>query len=254
MHPVDEWCLDTRRIGRRVLRFDRVDSTNTQAAARATDPANDGLVVLADAQTAGRGRHGRTWQSWPGTGVLLSVLLFPPTPLRRPALLTAWAAVCVCETIRAATGMQARIKWPNDILLRGRKVCGILIEQGAGTVVGIGLNVNPTAENLAEAGLVQAGSLSVFAGTTFDCRSVARHLIAHMDEEYERLCEGDLAGLEACWKWRIGLLGKQVTARGPDASYCGRLRDVTFEKLELEQAGGELLRLRPEWVQHLELG
>jgi BirA family biotin operon repressor/biotin-[acetyl-CoA-carboxylase] ligase len=254
MHPVEEWCLDTGRIGRRVLRFDQVDSTNTQAGARATDPANDGLIILADEQTAGRGRHGRTWQSWPGTGVLLSVLLFPTISLRRPALLTAWAAVSVCETIRAATGIQARIKWPNDILLRKRKVCGILIEQGAGTVVGIGLNVNQTVETLTEAGLMQAGSLSVFAGTAFDCRSVARLLIAQLDEEYERLCRGDLAGLEACWRWRIGLVGKQVTARGHDRSYRGRLRDVTFEGLELEQAGGEMLQLRPEWVQHLELG
>src|SRR5438046_7649419 len=140
MEPIERWQLDTCRLGRQVLIFDEVDSTNSRAAALAADPANDGLVILAWAQSAGRGQHGRSWQCPAGDGVLLSVLLFPPPPLRRPALLTAWAAVSVCETVREAAGLQARIKWPNDVLVQGRKVCGILIEQGRGTVAGIGLN------------------------------------------------------------------------------------------------------------------
>src|SRR5206468_7692987 len=88
-------------------------------------------VVLAREQTAGRGQHGRAWQAPAGSSVLLSVLLCPPPALRRPALLTAWAAVSVCETILQLTGLQAKIKWPNDVLIRGRKVCGILIESKA---------------------------------------------------------------------------------------------------------------------------
>jgi BirA family biotin operon repressor/biotin-[acetyl-CoA-carboxylase] ligase len=241
-----EWHLDTRRLGRRVLIFDEVDSTNSRAAALADDPANDGLVILADRQTAGRGQHGRTWLSWPGTGVLLSVLLFPPPALRRPAILTAWAAVSVCEAIRQATSFQARIKWPNDVFLRGRKVCGILIEQGRGTVVGIGLNVNQKAETFTAADLGDAGSLASVAGRDFDREAVARQLIGQADEEYDRLCQGDLAGLEACWKWRLGLLGKPVAAECRDRTHRGRLRDVTFEQVELDD-----IRLRPEEVLHL---
>src|SRR5262249_51940124 len=129
MTPSAEWRLKTRCLGRRVLVFDRLDSTNTFAAALAHDPANEGVVVLAREQTAGRGQYQRTWQAPAGTSVLLSVLLFPPPTLRRPALLTAWAAVSVCEAILQLTGLQAKIKWPNDVLIRGRKVCGILIEQ-----------------------------------------------------------------------------------------------------------------------------
>jgi BirA family biotin operon repressor/biotin-[acetyl-CoA-carboxylase] ligase len=185
-------------------------------------------------------------------GVLMSVLLFPPPPLRRPAVLTAWAAVSVCEAIHDSTGMQAQIKWPNDILLRERKVCGILIEQGAGTVVGIGLNVNHSAEMLAQAGLAQAGSLSICAGTTFDSRQLAHVLISHLDEEYDRLCQGDLAGLEACWQRWVGLLGKQVLAEGHDTTHRGCLRDLSFAGIELVLSGGEKLHLRPEWVQHLD--
>jgi BirA family transcriptional regulator, biotin operon repressor / biotin---[acetyl-CoA-carboxylase] ligase len=252
MNPRDEWHLDTRRLGRRVLVFDRLDSTSTRAAELAGDPANDGVVVLADEQTAGRGQHGRSWHCPPRIGVLLSALVFPPPPLRRPAILTAWAAISVCETIRHATGLQARIKWPNDVLLRGRKVCGILIEQTRGTVVGIGLNLNQTADDFAAAGLPQAGSLAVFSGRPHDRDEVARLLIRRLDEEYDRLCAGDLVTLEACWKGRLGLLGQPVRAECPDAVHRGRLRELGWDGVDLELSEGRVLRLRPEAIRHLE--
>src|SRR6202011_2270051 len=125
----EEWSLPTRHVGRRVLFYDLIDSTSTRAHELANDPANDGLAVLAAEQSAGRGQYGRTWVAPKGSSVHLSVLLFPPPRLLRPAVLTAWAAVSVCEMIRRLCGLQAKIKWPNDVLLRGRKVCGILIEQ-----------------------------------------------------------------------------------------------------------------------------
>jgi BirA family biotin operon repressor/biotin-[acetyl-CoA-carboxylase] ligase len=252
MSPSTEWHLDTLRLGRRVHVFDRLDSTNTYAATLAHDPANDGMVVLAREQTAGRGQYQRTWQAPAGTSVLLSVLFFPPPPLRRPALLTAWAAVSVCETILQATGLQARIKWPNDVLVRGRKVCGILIEQGHGTVAGIGLNVNQSAEVFARAGLPQAASLAMLGGRRLDCDAVAELLIRQLDAEYDLLRKGDLNTLEACWKWRVGLLGKQVTAVCIDGRHRGRLRELAFAGLELEQADGRMLMLPPEVVRHLE--
>src|SRR5262249_27619283 len=158
----------------------------------------------------------------PGRSVLLSALLFPPLQLRRPAVLTAWAAVSVCEAVRRAIGVQAKIKWPNDVLIRGRKVCGILAEQGRGTVVGIGLNVNQAAADFEAAGLPQATSLALAEGRPLDCREVARVLIGQLDEEYGRLLQGDLATLEACWKWRVGLLGKQVVAECHDGPVRGR--------------------------------
>jgi BirA family transcriptional regulator, biotin operon repressor / biotin---[acetyl-CoA-carboxylase] ligase len=252
MNPREAWHLPTQRIGRRVLVYDRVDSTNTLAGDLAQDPANDGVAVLADEQTAGRGQYGRTWQCPAGTGLLLSVLVFPPPPLRRPALLTAWAAVSVCETIRQAAHLQAVIKWPNDVLICGRKVCGILIEQARATVVGIGLNVNQSAESFWELGLTQAGSLALFTDKPLDRPQLARVLVCQLDEEYERLCQGDLATLEACWRARIGLVGKHVVAECHDGSHRGRLCDLAWEGLELELAGGRRLRLAPESVRHLE--
>jgi BirA family biotin operon repressor/biotin-[acetyl-CoA-carboxylase] ligase len=251
MTPPTEWHLDSHHIGRRVLVFDQLESTNTHAASLANDSRNNGLVILANEQTAGRGQHGRSWLCGAGAGVLLSVLLFPPEPLRRPAILTAWAAVSVCEAIRRLTGLQAKIKWPNDVLIRGRKVCGILIEQARGTVVGVGLNVNQTAEDFARAELPEAGSLSLFSDTALDCQQTTRALIEQLDEEYERLLQGDFATLEACWKWRIGLLGKPVIAECADGTYRGRLREVGWEGVELELSTGDVLRLLPERVQHL---
>jgi BirA family biotin operon repressor/biotin-[acetyl-CoA-carboxylase] ligase len=247
----NELRLATGRIGRRVIIFERLPSTNTHAAGLAHDPANDGLVVIAREQTGGRGQHGRVWQCPAGSGVLMSVLLFPPAPLKRPALLTAWAAVSVCETILQVTGLQAQIKWPNDVLIRGKKVCGILIEQGRGTVVGIGLNVNQSGEDLARAGLPVAGSLASLTEGHFDCMEIARKLIVRLDEEYHRMTAGDLGTLEACWRGLIGLIGKPVHVECLDGNRTGRLRDCTLECLEIELADRTLFRTPPENVRHL---
>src|SRR5262245_60454042 len=118
--PRDEWQLPTAHVGRRVLVFDQVDSTNRVAVALAGDAGNAGVAVLAAEQTAGRGQYQRVWHS-PRGGVWLSAVLFPPPELRRPAVVTAWAAVAAAEVVREFTGRPARIKWPNDVLLAGRK-------------------------------------------------------------------------------------------------------------------------------------
>jgi BirA family transcriptional regulator, biotin operon repressor / biotin---[acetyl-CoA-carboxylase] ligase len=250
--PREEWHLDTRRLGRRVYVYERTDSTNDRAAELAGDPAHDGVAVLADEQTAGRGQYGRTWLAAPRESVLLSVLLLPPPPLRRPAVLTAWAAVSVCTLVHEAVGLPARIKWPNDVLLRDRKVCGILIEQAAGTVVGIGLNVRQSAAQFARAGLPLATSLAQFTATPLDTHALAKQLLRRLDEGYDRLCRGELATLEAGWKVHLGLLGKQVAAECRDGIHQGRLRELTFDAVELERPGAPPLVLPPERVQHLE--
>jgi BirA family transcriptional regulator, biotin operon repressor / biotin---[acetyl-CoA-carboxylase] ligase len=248
----EEWSLPTRHVGRRVLVYDCVDSTNSVAAGLAADPDNAGTAVLAAEQTAGRGQHGRQWQCPSGDGVLMSVLLFPPPHLRRPAILTAWAAVSVCETIRQVTGLQAKIKWPNDVLIRGKKVCGILIEQGVATVGGIGLNVNQPAEAFDAPGLTNGRSLRQFTGNQHDCADVARRLVSQLDEEYQRLVQGDLATLEACWKWRLGLLGHPVAAECTERTHYGRLRDLTFAGVVVDAGTGESVSLPPEMIKHLE--
>jgi BirA family biotin operon repressor/biotin-[acetyl-CoA-carboxylase] ligase len=159
--------------------------------------------------------------------------------------------------------LQAKIKWPNDVLIRGRKVCGILIEQSSGpgvdaaarpllrVVAGIGLNVNQSAQEFADAGLTEAASLASCSGQDFDHHDIARRLLGQLDDEYDRLGRGDLATLEAFWKGRLGLLGKTVTVECIGNVERGRLRELAFAGLELERPDGELLHLLPEAVRHL---
>src|SRR5262245_20280596 len=142
--PIERTGL-TDGIGRRWLHYPEIDSTNRIATQFANDPANHGLVITADAQTSGRGQYERRWTTPRGSSVLMSVLLFPPSEFRRASILTAWAAVSVCKLIGDRTRLEPTIKWPNDVLIRGRKVCGILCEGAAAhVVVGIGINVNQT--------------------------------------------------------------------------------------------------------------
>jgi BirA family transcriptional regulator, biotin operon repressor / biotin---[acetyl-CoA-carboxylase] ligase len=251
MTPAEEWSLEGRHVGRRVLVYERVDSTNTLALALAQDTAEDGLVLVAREQTAGRGQYGRTWLSPAGSSVLLSALVFPPPPLQRPAILTAWAAVSVCEAIREAAGLQATIKWPNDVLLDGRKVCGILIEQRGVTVAGIGVNVNQSAEMFDAARLPEATSLAAAAGRPFDCEEVTRLLIRRLDTEYRLLLDGEVGLLEACWRERLGLLDRTVTAECHDGDVCGRLLELSFTGVVLESPGGTMRQLAPETIRQL---
>jgi BirA family biotin operon repressor/biotin-[acetyl-CoA-carboxylase] ligase len=244
-------AFETRHIGRRALWFDRVDSTNTLAAQSAADPDNDGLVLFANEQTAGRGRQGRRWLSPPGCGVLMSVLLFPPERVRQPVLLTALAAVAVCETIQTRAGLRATIKWPNDVLVGGRKVCGILVEQGQATVIGIGLNVNTPAEAFEQAELEMAGSLCLFTPEPLDREAVARTLIQKMDHLYGELLKGVTGDLEARWRWYCGLLGQQVRLQTIGAQYLGRVIEMGFGAICVQDAQGEVRRFCPEIAQHI---
>jgi BirA family biotin operon repressor/biotin-[acetyl-CoA-carboxylase] ligase len=261
MLPESSWFLRAKHLGLRTLVYDCLDSTNTLALSLADDPAHHGLVVLARAQTAGRGQYGRAWQAPSGSSVLISVLLFPPLPLRRPALLTAWAAVSVSEAIASLTNLQATIKWPNDVLIGGKKVCGILIEQRTtghadfplATVVGIGLNLTQSAKTFEEAGLPLAASLASTSGQSVAYEEAAQELIHQLDEHYGRLLAGDFSTLEARWKARLGLLGQVVLVEAVNGHHRGRLLDVGLAGLQLDVGVGAVLRLTPESVRHLHL-
>jgi len=257
-HDFQEWALPTQNLGQRVHVYDRLDSTNTLALSLANDPSRHGLVVLAREQSAGRGQYGRSWHAPSGSSVLMSLLLFPPPDLRRPALLTAWAAVSVCETIRKLADLQVKIKWPNDVLVHGKKVCGILIEQRTtgnadfplASVVGIGLNVAQSATMFADAGLPDAASLAMLARRAFEFDDVAPSLINELDAHYTTLLTGDVAPLEALWTARLGLLEKYVVVEGIQQNLRGRLVDVSLSGLALD-VDGEIVRLTPESVKHL---
>src|SRR5262249_31944509 len=126
----------------------------------------EGAVAATDHQTQGKGRHGRRWTAPPETSVLASVMLHPPTERHLPEL-SLVAALAVAEAVEGATGLTAQIKWPNDVMLNRRKVAGILSELSDGTVVvGMGINVNQTRDELPDDTPTPAGSLRVLTGQT----------------------------------------------------------------------------------------
>ena len=204
-------------------------------------------------QTAGRGRHGRNWHCPPGAGVLLSLVTFPPEDVRRPVILTAWAAVSVADAIRRSTGLAAQIKWPNDVLVRGKKVAGILIEHGAATVVGIGLNVNQTEEDLRLMGLSEASSLSLCCGWPLDVESVARALIESLDARYDGIQNGGLNDLLTSWTGSLGVLGREVVVHCPDRIVRGRTRHLDWDALQVDVSEEGTICIRPENVRQVHL-
>lgn len=198
--------LDLDRAARVELLTD-VDSTNTYLKALAAkSELADGYAVVAARQTGGRGRMGRSFSS-PEGGLYLSVLVYPGEELSRAATLTPCAGVAVCRAIRRVCAVQPDIKWPNDLLLQGRKLCGILTESSVSrgrrfAVIGIGVNVNTKTRSLDETVRDVAVSLAEHTGGEQDCAALAAAVIEELDkmlaewrrdtrcclEEYRRLC------------------------------------------------------------------
>jgi len=243
----------SRVLGGRVLHFRELDSTSDEARRRSGDPASHGLAIVADRQTAGRGQYGRVWESPQSLGLLLSVLVFPPETLRRPATLTALAAVAVRQTIFDLTGLPATIKWPNDILIDGRKVCGILCETaGAAAIVGIGLNVLHSRDEFDRRGLPHATSLAIETANPPTIAEVADRLLTHLDEDFAALAAGDIVPLEH--RWRAGL----NPSGGPieidlhtGETVAGRLTHLSLNSLDLELPGGGRVSFSPERIRHV---
>lgn len=249
--PTSIWELDHKLIGKSTLHFDEIDSTSNHAATHSGEVANNGLAIIADSQTYGRGQHGRVWNASKGQSVLLSVLLFPPENLRRPAILTAWAAVAVCTTIQDFLGIRASIKWPNDILVDGRKISGILIEQSTGTIVGIGLNVMQTPGEFAGLGLSFATSMQQFTPHPLNTHEIAKRLLSNLDEIYQQLLVGELQMLEKEWVLGMGLLGREVLLEEYGKKHEGKLLQQSFAHLELESSMGIRQQFVPENILHL---
>ena len=238
-------------IGERVIRLTSVASTNSYALELSADPESHGTVVVTEEQTAGRGQYGRTWVSGPGDSLLMSVIVHPPPVLTRPVLLIAWAAVALGDAIFSLTGLQARIKWPNDLLIRGKKVSGIHTESAnRSVVVGIGLNLNQP--HFDERILPDATSLSVVTFQRYDRDEVLSIVIQQLDREWDRLLNGETVPDEADWKWRIGLLGRPVHAERYDGtSVSGRLMEMSFDGIEIANDSGGIDVLAPETVRQL---
>ncbi len=233
-----------RRVGRRILVFSEVDSTNTVALDRAGEAESDGLVVLADYQTRGRGRQGRTWESPRGASILCSVLLvFEDTDAsgagRTPSVggwLTLASAVAACDAIRESVAITPAIKWPNDLRVRGRKVGGILIESravGAGGGggargsrawgVGIGINCLQQRGHFTGDWGERATSLELESAHVVSRAAVALSLLRALDRRLggASVMEAELDAMHADWLAYAEPLGQRVGLVSEGRTYAG---------------------------------
>lgn len=248
--------LRTRRVGRNVLCFDEVDSTNDVAATAAAQVGSDGLVVLAESQRAGRGRLGRAWLSPPGRNILMSVLLLDPHNTLPHDGLTIAAGLAAAEGVEASTGCHCGLGWPNDVLLDGRKLCGVLVElHTAGgrrcLVTGIGINVNacPSDDEVDQ----PATCLADHAGEWIERTEIVQAVLRRMDHWVGLLAEGRTESLHGAWLSRCGMLNRRLTVLRAGQRYVGRVLDISpreglvlcgddQRRIHLPAAGSTVLR------------
>ncbi len=210
--------LTTRRLGRECFYTEETGSTNRDAAARAQAGAAEGLVVAAGVQLAGRGRLTRVWFSPPKVNLYFSLLLRPEVELARAASLPLVMGLAVAEALSGlAPGMRPLVKWPNDILVRDRKLCGVLCEMQAETdcvrhiIAGVGVNVNLAREQLPDELRDRATSLRLEAGQVFSRAAVLAAILNRFEPLYETWCAQGLAPLVPALNACDALRGRRIT-------------------------------------------
>lgn len=225
--------LNTAVVGREVRVLTEVGSTNTVAMELAANGAPNGTVVVAERQTAGKGRLGRHWIS-PNGNLYFSVILRPEIPLRSAPAITLMGAVAVATAIRQATALPAAIKWPNDIQLAGKKVCGLLTELSAGqdgirhVVLGIGIDVNMDMAQLPPELRPIATSLATEAGRIIDRTALLRAALQALDIWYARFLT-DTGCVLAAWQGLNITTGRRVAVTG-----AGRQLEGLAERIDDE--------------------
>ncbi len=232
----------TKIIGSKIVHYTVVSSTMDAARSMAMNGTEEGTVVVAEEQTGGRGRLSRRWLAPTGSSILLSVVLKPP--MEKLTALNMVAALAVVQAIERATGLAATIKWPNDVLIDGKKVCGILLETDIArdkvnwVIVGLGLNVNLDVTSLPEMP-TQPTSLSTALGHEVDREELLRALLRQFDDLYQALLAGQPVRQQ--WLERLDTLGKEVTVTLGDTIEKGVAESVDEQgSLLLRRADGSL--------------
>lgn len=233
--------LETRILGQKIYHFHSLDSTNRAAKYLAEGEAPEGTVVIAEEQTQGRGRMDRLWHS-PAGGIWMSVILRPELPPYRVQGITLVGAAAVVKAIKAVTGLSPLIKWPNDIYIEGRKVCGILTEMKGETdrvhyiVMGIGINANNNFAGLGQE-LPTAGSLKLLLDGDVDRKALVRMVLQQLEESYSGYCREGISPILDLWRRNNCTLGRTVILKMGQQEFKGTAEDITPE-------GGLVLRDR----------
>lgn len=223
--------LSTRELGQALHCHEELPSTNDLAKDLAEQGALHGEVVIAERQTAGRGRRGRAWVSPPRKNLYLSVVLRPDLPPHRATELTLLASVALCEVVREA-GADAVIKWPNDLLVGGRKVAGILTEMAAEpdrvqwVVIGLGVNLNAAPEDFPEELREEATSVAAARGGDVPRVLFAAALLGRLEVWLDRHAAEGFAPVRERWRALSGTIGREVRVGTGDGEVVGVATDV----------------------------
>jgi BirA family biotin operon repressor/biotin-[acetyl-CoA-carboxylase] ligase len=234
--------LNGRKFGSKIYSFETIDSTNNCARALAGCWAEEGTLVLAERQTAGRGRLGRTWLANPYENLTFSIILRPTLPPEALNLLPLYAAVAVAEAIEHESGLSVECKWPNDLLIGGKKTAGILLEgslkeEGLDYVVlGIGVNVNQTTfpEDISP----RATSLKVQGGRDIDRIRLLREILRTLEIHYAAIMKKGFHNLLPLWLSRTTMINKEISVTQDGAVISGIVRGLSPEGALILDAGG----------------
>jgi len=206
----------TRIIGRRIEYYEELESTNTEALRLALENAPEGTVVIADAQSEGRGRLDRIWESPPSLNLYLSVVLRPDIPAAASSLIPLMVGVAVADIISKYDPGQVRLKWPNDVLIDGKKICGILTEMRTKAdrvhfiIVGIGVNINMRKLDFPREIRETATSLRIGTECEIDRLDVAIRLFENLERWYRIFLNGGEAAIREKWLQYAELIGKRI--------------------------------------------
>ena len=231
-------CLTTKFTGRQLVIFDETDSTNLQAKQHSAYP--NGTAFIADRQSVGRGRLGRQWDSPKGTGIWLTILLKPEIALSDVSQITLAAGLAVCRAI----GIGAKIKWPNDIVIGSKKVCGILTEMSAETdrvnyvVCGIGVNVNN--ESFPQE-LSSATSMRIEGNKKYERNIIIARILNEFEKAYTEFLNGGFTAISDEYKNHCVTLGRNVQVTFKNRTVTGTAKDITESgALTVETADGDI--------------
>ena len=248
LHPsAVEPLLTTRWLGRRYHYLEETGSTNTVAGDLARQGTAEGTVVVAEAQTRGRGRLGRAWVSPAHQNLYLSLILRPHLPSEHISQLSLMAGVAACETVRE--WCPATIKWPNDILIEGRKVAGILAElegEGAARFVVLGIGVNLNSERAAFPAELhgKATSIRIETGVAVDRPRFLARLLGRLEARYDQLRQQGFAPIAEAWCAQSALIGQTIRVDAPAGQVSGVVLGLDADgALRLRLASGAEHRL-----------
>jgi BirA family biotin operon repressor/biotin-[acetyl-CoA-carboxylase] ligase len=248
--------LQTRVMGRSLKLYDEVDSTQIVAQRLAEEGAGEGTLVIAEQQNAGRGRMGKPWHSPKGKGIWMSLVLRPTIPIHFTPQLTLLTAVAVCRAIRKVTALPVAIKWPNDLLIEKRKICGILLESTAEderlryVIAGIGISVNLEEDDYPEHLKTIATSLRLASGHKVDRIQIIKHVWEEFEALYDLYQEKGFEPIRTAWEALTMSLGSTVRANTPKGPIEGTALSIDeMGALVVKLADGEIVKLYSAEIQ-----